>query len=58
MRHCNTELDARFKAKWVELNMTFLAHIDNLINKKLERCFTLTMQQWGSRSKLRLNLYF
>ena len=51
MRHCNTEFDARFKAKWGELNTTFLAHIDNVSNQKYwEICLILTMQQWGRRS--------
>jgi hypothetical protein len=48
MRHFNVDVDARYKSKLVELNTIFLAHIDNVINKKYwEMCLTLTMQQWG-----------
>ena len=35
MRHCNAEVDVSYKAKWVELNTTFLAHIDNVSNQKI-----------------------
>lgn len=48
MRHCNTEIDVSYKSKLGELNTTFLAYIDNVINQKYwEMCLTLTMQQWG-----------
>ncbi|MFU9046972.1 hypothetical protein ACNAUY_11355 [Acinetobacter tibetensis] len=34
MRHFNVDVDARYKTKLVEVNMTLLANVDNVINKK------------------------
>ena len=49
MRHFNVEVAVPYKTKLGEVNTTFFAIIDHLINKNIWKlCLTLTMQQWGS----------